>query len=195
MAPKKGKEVEQANLEPVVEDPATIAARAERERLMAEDRKSFERQELIDRRRVESLEQVGLRIIYMEREKRLDPAAWSAKVGPSQPKVAQILVKPLIGNRATLQQVLTVRFTPSETNLLMLKCKIRDEATSLGLHPALFATERQKLFLLNKEVGVGGDDQHTMASTVGVHHGVTVHVALEMPASQSELLIPSKLNK
>lgn len=186
MPPKK-KEVEV--VEQVIEDPAVLAAKAERERIQGEERKVAEKNELIDRRRVEAMEQVSWRCVLQEREKRFDPAGWSAKVAFKGP--SRVFVKPLSGNRGIPQQILSVPIA-ADTTVLLLKNAIRDEAVKAGNHPALFAPERQKLHFLTKEVVVP-DEYNCAISTLGINAGSTVHVALDA-ASNLKDLVPSQLH-
>lgn len=180
-------------MEQIVEDPALIAARQERERAQAEERKVMERNELYDRRRVEALEQVAWKAVYHEKEKKLDAAAWAAKVAPKGPVF--LWIKPLVGNRGMQHQALRVPVQSlSETSVLLLKNAIRDEAVrTLGALPLQFAPEKQKLYYLTKELHVPDELNVTLAS-LGIQSGATLHVSLDMPNSVRDLL-PSQVTK
>ena len=177
MPPKSKKEVENV-VESATEDPAVTAARAERDRIQGEERKAFERGETTDRRRVEAMEQVGLRVMQHEKEKRLDPTGWTNKTANKGPKV--IFVKPLVGNRGIQQQTFRVPANDADVSVLLFKNGIRDEAVRLGHLAATFAPEHQKLYFMTKEIAVP-DEYNCSLSSLGIFAGATVHVALEVP--------------
>jgi hypothetical protein len=179
MPPKSKKETENV-AETVFEDPAVAAARAERERLQGEERKIFERNETIDRRRVEAMEQVAMKILQYEKEKRLDPTGWAVKTAYKGPRM--IRVKLLVGNRGIPQETLDVPISDGETTVLLLKNGIRDAAVKMGHLATTYAPEFQKLYFQTKEISVP-DEYNCSLASLGIHVGASVQVSLDTPAT------------
>lgn len=185
MPPKSKKEAENVADGSVNEDPAVAAARAERERIQTDERKLFERNETIDRRRVEAMEQVGLKIIQFEKEKRLDPSGWANKTANKGPKIVR--VKLLVGNRGIPQETLEVPIIDGETTVLLLKNGIRDAAVKAGHLAETYAPEQQRLYFQTKEISVP-DEYNCSLASLGIHAGSSIQVALDTPTT-----IPSHL--
>jgi hypothetical protein len=179
MPPKTKKEAESVS-EPSIEDPAVAAARAERERVQGEERKVFERNETIDRRRVEAMEQVGAKLIQFEKEKRLDPVGWAAKTTYKGPKIVR--VKLLVGNRGIPQEILEVPIVEGETTVLLLKNGIRDAAVKLGHLAETYDPQHQRLFFQTKEVAVP-DEYNCSLASLGIFVGSSLQVSLNIPTA------------
>jgi hypothetical protein len=179
MPPKTKKEAESVS-EPSIEDPAVAAARAERERVQGEERKVFERNETIDRRRVEAMEQVGAKLIQFEKEKRLDPAGWAAKTTYKGPKFVR--VKLLVGNRGIPQEILEVPIVEGDTTVLLLKNGIRDAAVKLGHLAETYDPQHQRLFFQTKEVSVP-DEYNCSLASLGIFVGSSLQVSLNIPTA------------
>jgi hypothetical protein len=177
MAPKKAKEAEvKEPQEQLIEDPAAQAAREQRERLLAEERRVFERNEIIARRRIDAMEQVGWKCLLLEREKRTDPNGYASKVSRKAPP--SVVVKLLTGNRAVPQRIFHIPVADA-TTVTDLKLAIQKQAVELGLHPQLYEADRQKLFVFGKDVAV--DETNTTIKSLGIGDGAMVHLALVAP--------------
>lgn len=197
MPPKKGSsaaaaaEAQQSPMSPESAndvDPAVNAAREAAERQAAEDRKIFERNELIARRRVEAMESVGWKCVLSEKERRLDPEAWAQRTATKGPMY--IYVKTLTGNRAVPQQAFRVIIN-SEMTVLLLKNAIRDEAVKLRLHEkpeSYFDPSRQRLQLFGKDVPCE-DEYNLTLKAAGILSGTTVHLSLHSSAAHE--IMPS----
>lgn len=193
MGPKKKQEEAPAPEPTVLEtDPNVIAAREAAERQKQEECKLFERNEMIARRRVEAMEAVGWRFLLAEKERRLDPAGWENRVASKGP--SYVIVKLLCGNRATPQRTIRVEIN-GETNILLLKNAIRDEAVRFEFPDAetAFAPERQKLHYLGKEV-VAEDEVHFSLKDADINAGATVHLSLHPATISNETVLPSMVN-
>lgn len=189
MGPKKGQPQQEAPPPDAVaeNDPAVIAMREAMERQHQEDRKAFESSEVIARRRVEAMENVGWKCVLSEREKALNPNAWKERTTTKLPPF--VYVKLLTGNRAMLQENYRVPLTPSMT-FQQLKEAICREATKLSGNPklqTLYDPSRQHLALLGKDV-VCDDPFNTEIKTLNIHCGSTLHLALKTPAPHLEAL-------
>ena len=157
--------------EPVVElDPAVVAAQLE-------DRKLFERNEIIARQRVEAMESIGWKCVLNEKEKRLDPAGWAEKTAVKGPTF--VYVKTLTGNRAIPQLNFRVPVSNKMT-LRELKEAIKAEAVYRSPNPnavAWFEPNRQTLYLFNKEINCD-DEYNVTVKDANVTHGCTIQLAL-----------------
>lgn len=164
MPPKAAKNEPPPPEPPQEIDPAVIAAREAMDRKHTDDRKAFERTELVARRRVEALEAISWKCVYAEREKRLNPAAWDKKVANTTPQ--HVTVKLLTGNRAIPQQTWMIPVSDDLT-LLALKERIRARAGEVSATRSLrqwFSPEFQSLLLYGKEVGASEDETSTVAT-------------------------------
>ena len=178
---------------PVVEDPATILAREMRERQFQDDRRLFEKNEMMARRTVEAMEQVSWKCVYYEKEKRLDPTNWALKNANTSPTF--VFIKRLVGNRAIPQQFMKIPITDT-TTVGALKSSIHVEfvKSSGAIGPQLsasFAPDKQRLYVNGVELKSTQADE--LLKNVGVHSTGTVHVAFTVPATVTDLL-PSMIN-
>jgi hypothetical protein len=197
MPPKKPAQVEAAAAEaqPAPDDPAAILAREIRERQCQEEKRAFEKNEMIARRTVEAMEQVSWKCVYIEKEKRLDPAAWASKTAVVSPQY--IIVKRLTGNRAIPQQAAKIHVSDSMT-VGQLKATVQQEfvrlqtsLTTAAVSAASFAPDKQRLVVNGAELkSLSPDD---LIKTVGIRSMMTVHVSFAMPTNLSQLL-PSMVN-
>ena len=196
MPPKKpAQEVVQQDLAPAADDPAAVLAREIRERQCQEERRAFEKNEMMARRTVEAMEQVSWKCVYYEKEKRLDPAAWANKTAVVSPQY--VVVKRLVGNRAIPQQIAKIPVTDQMT-VGQLKIAVQQEFVKLQIAinvavtaSATFAPEKQRLFTNGSEIKSSSADD--LVKNVGIHSMSTVHVAFAAPTNLSNLH-PSMIN-
>ena len=190
MPPKKpAQEVVQQDVAPVADDPAAILAREMRERQCQEERRVFEKNEMMSRRTVEAMEQVSWKCVYYEKEKRLDPAAWANKTAVVSPQY--VVVKRLVGNRAIPQQVIKIPTTDQMT-IGQLKSSIQQEFVKMQMalsaaasSTASFAPEKQRLFTNSGEVKPASQDD--LIKSLGIHSMSTLYVAFAVPANLASL--------
>jgi hypothetical protein len=199
MPPKQQQQSKSAPAPPepekVENDPAVIAAREAAERHFAEERKLLERDELLARRRTESMEVVGWKCVLMEKERRFDPELWNEKMKLRGPP--QVFVKTLTGNRGIPQVNLRIPFD-DDCSLDHLKDLIQKEyahGTPYTSTVQWFAPPRQKLFYLGKEVVSEPLSPNSASNTIAIQQvpcGATLHLTLHFPAPYTEC-VPSMI--
>jgi hypothetical protein len=173
---------------PAIEDPAAILAREIRERQFQEERRTFEKGEMMSRRTVEAMEQVSWKCVYIEKEKRLDPAAWASKTAVVSPQY--IVVKRLTGNRAIPQQVAKIPLTDQMT-LGQLKQAIQEhffklQSTSTRAVPAMFSPDKQRIVISGQELK-SSTSPDELIKTLGVRCMMTLHVSFAVPPTLIQL--------
>ncbi len=142
------------------------AEREAMERQHAEDRKSFDREELLTRRRVDAMEAVAWRFLFSEKERRLAPERWAQKYGPppgTVPGQQTIYIKLMNGNRALQPLSLAITNATKDTTVAQLKELIRAQVAAMPACPIseswITPSDRIRLFFNLKEipppVGVG----------------------------------------
>jgi len=197
MAPKKVPPspglVPEPDPEPKPEDPEVTLARELRERQNAEDRRNVERDELLDRRRVEEMEQVAMKLTGMERAKLIEDPAKSAQT-KSERGPSVVYVKRLLGNRAMAPQNFVIPID-ERTTLLGLKQAIQDQLLRQGsrVSPTVFAPERQRLYCLQQEViAPTPEAAQQPLKHFHINPGATVYVAVVYIAQGPTDAVPSK---
>lgn len=160
---------------PVPDDPNILAQREEQEKKNAEQRTAFENEELTVRRRIEAMEDVDLRFVLADRDRRLDPETYKARTTQKGP--LQLHVKLLTGNRAIAQQNFDVTLPEADVSVLLLKVLIRDEAMRRGQPADRFAPSNQRLFAFGKDIAVA-DEQRTGIKSLGIYPGASIQMAL-----------------
>jgi hypothetical protein len=151
--------------EVVEETPAAKAAREAQERQQAEDKKTFERNELVARRRVEAMEAISWRCVLCEREKRVSPDTYGLKTANDAPQ--QVWVKLVTGNRGIPQQTMRLPVAP-EMTFGALKEAVQRHAVNASATKSIaqwFSPEYQVLHLYGKELGAEPDDEAPRAPT------------------------------
>eukprot|EP00744_Colponema_vietnamica_P019381 GILI01027415.1.p1 GENE.GILI01027415.1~~GILI01027415.1.p1 ORF type:complete len:215 (+),score=30.65 GILI01027415.1:38-646(+) len=160
---------------PVPDDPNILALREAQEKKNAELRAAFENEELTVRRRIEAMEDVDLRFVLADRDRRMDPESYKARTTQKGP--LQLHVKLLTGNRAIPQQNFDISLPEPDVSLLLLKVLIRDEAMRKGQSADRFAPSNQRLFAFGKDI-FASDEQRTGIKSLGIFPGTCLQMAL-----------------